>query len=196
MPLVEMLVGDQAIRYDPQMTAAIYAKLRNGWAEDCGCLGCRNLLVQRDQAYPAEFRRLLQRLGIDPNKESEVVADGPLDNGLHHYGGWFFFVGEIVKAGEYMSVVSESPYFGYFFSRVGPCPTEFRDSPSLSVAFEAEFEWVLNESWNSDLHRTASPKTGGSEAAIVETCTPEEPSSFTTVPENDRLPRLVDDNLG
>jgi hypothetical protein len=32
-------------------------------------------------------------------------------------------------------------------------------------------------------------------AAIVEACTPEESASFTTVPENDRLPRLVDDNL-
>jgi hypothetical protein len=160
MPLVEMVVGDQTIRYDPQMTAAIYAKLRNGWAEDCRCTGCRNLLVQRNQAYPAAFRQLLERLGIDPTKESEVVADGRLENGLHHYGGWFFFVGEMVKAGESISVVSESPYFGYFFTRVGPCPKEFRETSRLSVAFEAEFQWVLNESWDSDLHRTASLEPG------------------------------------
>jgi hypothetical protein len=162
MPLVEMLTGDQTIRYDPQMTAAIYAKLRNGLAEDCGCVGCRNLLVQRDQAYPAAFRQLLERLGIDPNKESEVVADGPLENGLHHYCGRFFFVGEMVKAGESLSVVSESPYFGYFFSRIGSCPKEFRETSRLNVAFEAEFEWVLNESWDSGLRRAASPKTRGS----------------------------------
>jgi hypothetical protein len=162
MPLVEMLMGDQTIRYDPQMTAAIYAKLRNGWAEDCGCVGCRNLLVQRDQAYPAAFRQLLQQLGIDQNKESEVVADGPLANGLHHYGGWFFLVGEMVKAGEYLSVLSDSPYFGYFFTRIGPCPKEFRETSSLCVAFEAEFKWVLNESWDSGLRRAASPKAGGS----------------------------------
>ena len=75
--MTEMTVGDQTIRYDPDATAAIYATLRNGWAEDCGCVGCRNLLAQRDEVYPAAFKELLQRLGIDPNKESEVVADGP-----------------------------------------------------------------------------------------------------------------------
>jgi len=57
-----------------------------------------------------------------------------VDNGLHNYGGWFFFVGEMITAGEYMSVVIESPYFGYFFTRVGPFPKEFRDVPSLAVA--------------------------------------------------------------
>jgi hypothetical protein len=162
MPLMEMTVGDQTIRYDPEATAAIYATLRNGWAEACGCVGCRNLLMQRDQAYPAAFRELLQRLGIDPTKEAEAVADGPLANGLHHYCGWFFFVGELVTAGEYMSVVSESPSFGYFFTRFGPCPKEFRETSRLSVAFEAEFKWVLNESWDSDLRPAASRRTGGS----------------------------------
>jgi hypothetical protein len=99
MPMTEMTVGDQTVRYDPEATAAIYARLRSGWAEDCGCVGCRNLLAQRDEVYPTPLRELLQRLGIDPNKESEAVADGPLENGLHHYGGWFFFVGEMVTAG-------------------------------------------------------------------------------------------------
>jgi hypothetical protein len=148
--MTEMTVGDQTIRYDPEATAAIYARLRNGWAEDCGCVGCRNLLAQRDEVYPTAFRELLQRLGIDPNKESEAVADGPLENGLHHYGGWFFFVGEMVTAGEYMSLIRESPYFGYFFTRVGPCPKEFRDGPKLAVEFEAHFRWILNDNWDSD----------------------------------------------
>lgn len=156
MPAMELVVGDQTIRYDQEATAAIYARIRNGWAEDCGCVGCRNLLAQRDEVYPAPFRELLRRLGIDPNKESEVVADGPLENGLHHYGGWFFFVGEMVTAGEYISVISESPCFAHFFSRVGPCPKEFRDVPRLCIAFEAHFRWVLKESWESDLRQAAN----------------------------------------
>jgi hypothetical protein len=123
--------------------------------------------MQRDQAYPAAFRSLLQRLGIDPNKEAEAVADGPLDSGLHHYSGWFFFVGELVTAGESICLVSDSPYFGYFFTRVGPCPKEFRDGPRIAVAFEAHFKWVLNESWESGL-RPAATKTpreaGGNKA--------------------------------
>jgi hypothetical protein len=36
MPMIEMKLGDQVIRYDPEATAAIYAALRNGWAENCG----------------------------------------------------------------------------------------------------------------------------------------------------------------
>jgi hypothetical protein len=155
MPMMEMRIDDQTFRYDPEATAAIYARLRTGWAEDCGCVGCRNLLAQRDEVYPSAFRELLQRLGIDPNKEAEAVADGPLDNGLHHYGGWFFFVGEIITAGDSISVVSESPYFGYFITRGGPCPREFREGPRLGVGFEAEFKWILNESWDSDLRPAA-----------------------------------------
>jgi hypothetical protein len=155
MPMTEMTVGGQTVRYDPEATAAIYARLRNGWAEDCGCAGCRNLLAQRDEIYPAAFMELLHRLGIDPNKESESVADGPLGNGLHHYGGWFFFVGEMVTAGQYMTLISESPKFEYFFTRFGPCPKEFLDGPRLAIEFEAHFRWVLNDGWDSDLRHAA-----------------------------------------
>jgi hypothetical protein len=150
MAMIEMQVGDQIVRYDRDATAAIYANLRNGWAEGCGCVGCRNLAAQRDVIYPASFRELLNRLGIDPNKESEAVADGPLENGLHHYGGWFFFVGEMVTAGERLSHAGDSPCFNYHFTRVGPCPKEFRDGPKLCIEFEAHIKWVLDESWDSD----------------------------------------------
>jgi hypothetical protein len=81
MPMTEMTIDDQTFRYEPEATAAIYARLRAGWAEDCGCVGCRNLLAQRDDVYPSAFRELLQQLGIDPNKEAEAVADGPLEDG-------------------------------------------------------------------------------------------------------------------
>ena len=145
--MTEMQIGDQTIRYDREATAAIYAGIK-GWAEGCGCVGCRNLTVQRDVIYPAPFRELLSQLGIDPNKESEAVAYGPLQNGLHHYDGWFFFIGELVTAGE--RLVSDSPYFHYHFTRHGPCPKEFRAGPALSIEFEAHFKWVLNESWDSD----------------------------------------------
>ena len=149
--MTEIQVGDKTIRYDREATAAIYASLRNGWAEDCGCVGCRNLMAQRDVIYPVLFRELLHQLGIDPNKEAEAVADGPLENGLHHYGGWFFFVGEMVEAGEVLSQAGDSASFRYHFTRGGPCPKEFRNGPKLGIEFEAHFKWVLNESWDSDL---------------------------------------------
>ncbi len=154
--MTEMRIADQTFRYDPEATAAIYAGLRTGWAENCGCVGCRNLLAQRDKVYPPAFGELLRRLGVDPNKEAEAVANGPINNGLHHYGGWFFFVGEMVTPGDTISVASESPYFGYFITRGGPCPREFRETPTLAVGFEADFKWILDESWDSDLRPAAS----------------------------------------
>ncbi len=161
MPMMEMTIDDQTFLYDPEATAAIYTSLRAGWAEDCGCAGCRNLMAQGDEVYPSAFRELLQRLGIDPKKEAEAVADGPVQNGLYHYGGWFFFVGEMLTVGDSMSAVSESPYFGYFITRSGPCPKEFYEGPKLAVGFEADFKWVLNESWDSDFRPAATARETG-----------------------------------
>jgi len=156
--MIEIRVGGQTVRCDRDRTAAIYASLR-GWAEGCGCVGCRNLSAQRDVVYPASFRELLDQLGIDPNKEAEAVADGPLQNGLYHYGGWFFFVGEMVAAGEGLLDAGDSAHFKYWFSRVGPCPKEFRSGPSLCIEFEARVKWILNESWDSGQRsRPANPE--------------------------------------
>jgi hypothetical protein len=94
-------------------------------------------MAQRDVIYPASFRALLKQLGIDPNKEGEAVADGPLENGSYHYGGWFFFIGEMVTDGEGISPGTDSPYFIYFFIRGGPCPKPFRGGPWLGIEFEA-----------------------------------------------------------
>jgi hypothetical protein len=160
MRMTELRIGEQTIRYDREATAAIYASLKGGWAEDCLCVGCRNLMAQRDVIYPPAFRELLDRLGIDPNKEGEAVADGPLKNGLHHYGGWFFFVGEMVTAGEQISPVSDSPYFGYFFTRGGPCPKEFRGGPHLGIEFVAHLKWILDEPWDSDRRVVPAPPNG------------------------------------
>jgi hypothetical protein len=142
MAMTEMHVGGQTIRYDREATGAIYASLKGGWAEGCLCVGCRNLMAQRDVVYPPAFRELLDRLGIDPNKEGEAVAYGPLENGLHQYEGWFFFVGEMVTSGE-DALVSNSPYFGYFFTRGGPRPKEFGGGPHLGVEFAAHLKWIL-----------------------------------------------------
>lgn len=146
--MTELQLGNQTIRYDRDATAAIYASLTGGWADECGCVGCRNLMAQRNEIYPLPFRELLERLGIDPNKEAEAVADGPMQNGLHHYGGWFFFVGEMVAEGEGV-LLRESPHFTFWATSFGPRPKAWPSVPSLAIAFEAHFKWVLEESFDS-----------------------------------------------
>jgi hypothetical protein len=71
MPMTEMQIGDQTIGYDRDRTAAIYGSLR-GFAENCGCIFCRNFAAQRNVVYPAPFKTLLEQLGIDANKEGEI----------------------------------------------------------------------------------------------------------------------------
>lgn len=56
----------------------------------------------------------------------------------------------MVTSGEDV-LVSNSPYFGYFFTRGGPCPKEFSGGPHLGIEFEVHLKWILDEHWDSDL---------------------------------------------
>jgi|KBSMisStandDraft_5_1062788.scaffolds.fasta_scaffold673119_2 hypothetical protein len=92
--MTELRLGDQLVQYDREATFAAYAQWEQGWAEKCRCAGCRNFIAARVQAFPDSFRNFLAELGIDLNKDGEAIHYGPVDNGLHFYGGWFYFVGE------------------------------------------------------------------------------------------------------
>jgi len=75
----ELRLGDQLVRHDRDATLAVYPQLQQGWAEKCGCAGCRNFIAAREQAFPDVFRTFLPELGIDPNKEGEAIHYGPVD---------------------------------------------------------------------------------------------------------------------
>ena len=75
-----------------------YGSLENGFAEQRGCIHCKNFAAHRDLAYPPSFRALLEQLGIDPDKECEAFEYGPVEGGRHLYGGWFYLVGEMITA--------------------------------------------------------------------------------------------------
>jgi hypothetical protein len=148
----EMSSGDQTVRFDRDRTAAVYASLPHGFAEKCGCVFCRNFAAQRDVAYPASFRALLEQLGIDPNKEGEAFEYAPVADGCHLYGGWFYFVGEMVTAGERNCTAPDSHYFESFFTTAYPSARAFRDGPMLAIEFTTHGKWVLAESAGSGRH--------------------------------------------
>ena len=143
MPMTEMQVGDQTVRYDREATAAAYGTLDHGGAETCNCTFCKNFVMQRNLIYPASFRTLLEQLGIDPNKEGEVFEYGPAQDGCHIYGGWFYFVGEMVTWGERNSSAPGAHQFEFFFNSVGPDAPAFRGRPRLTVEFTTHVKWVL-----------------------------------------------------
>ena len=141
--MTELRIGDQTVRYDRDATAAIYGTLEHGFAEECGCLFCRNFARQRHLVYPTSFKALLEQLGIDPNKEGEAFVYGPVDDGCHPYGGWFYLVGEMVTAGERNCDAPDSHHFNYFFTAAHSHAPAFRDGPALSIEFETHVKWVL-----------------------------------------------------
>ena len=160
--MTEMRIGDQTIRYDRDATAAIYGTVEQGDAEQCGCIFCKNFAVQRNVAYPPSFRALLEQLGIDPNKEGAAFEYGPVGDGCHLYGGWFYLVGEMVTAGERNLSApdchDDAQHFEFFFTRSHPNAEAFRGGPMLAIEFTAHVKWVLPE---SPEYRTTSGETLG-----------------------------------
>jgi len=156
--MTEMRIGDQTIRCDRDATAAVYGSLEHGYAEHCGCIFCKNFAAQRDLVYPASFKAVLERLGIDPSKEGEAFEYGPVADGCHLYGGWFYFAGEMVTAGEYNCNAPDSHHFDYFFTQSHPNAEAFRGGPILAIEFTTHVKWVLPE---NPQYRTTSGKTLG-----------------------------------
>jgi len=156
--MVELRIGDQTIRSDRGATAAIYDSLGRGFAEKCGCIFCQNFAAQRDLVYPRSFRALLEQLGIDSNKEAEAFEYGQVEDGCHLYGGWFYFVGELVAAGERNLSAPDSHHFESFFATAHPSDRAFQDGPMLAIEFTTHLKWVLPESADSGRPPTMGPK--------------------------------------
>jgi hypothetical protein len=136
--------GDQTIRYDREQTRRAYTELRSGGVERCGCSYCRNFVTQRSTAYPENFRRLLEQLGIDPEKDGEVYECGP-EGSLRVYGGWFYFVGELIEPGQRMTDAGSE--FQYYFAdaKLLPKPKANFGHNVLAVEFTTKLPWVISE---------------------------------------------------
>jgi hypothetical protein len=134
--------GDQTVNFDREKTIRAYSAMQTGDAERCGCLYCRNFAAQRKSAYPDHFRSLLDHLGIDPEKEGEAYECGPED-GLHHYGGWFYCSGEIVTMGE--RLVKDVSGFQYWFAdgkQLPRPPVDFGEKV-IAVEFTTKLPWII-----------------------------------------------------
>jgi hypothetical protein len=167
----ELRLADQLVEHDRDATLAAYAGLQHGWAEKCGCAGCRNFIATREQAFPGAFRNFLSELGIDLNKDGEAIHYGPVDNGLHFYGGWFYFVGKLIEAGERLAtiplagstaVIQPLPGllegFRYWFSTSFARPPAIFGSAVGAVEFATLLPWVLDVDPMSDFRPAAKPQ--------------------------------------
>jgi len=137
----ELQSGDQTIRFDPTLTTAAYRAMPGGDAERCGCTYCLNFAAQRSFVYPDEFCSLLKRIGIDSEKEGEAYELGP-EGDVRLYGGWFYFAGEVIKAGERNSTLAN---FEFWFTDARRLPKPVGDFGVrvAAVEFITRLPWVL-----------------------------------------------------
>ena len=148
---LELRLGDQAITDDRDTTAHIYRSIEKGSADECGCADCQNFAAQRAAIYPEPFRQLLAELGIDPLKEGEVYAIGSIERDKLSYGGWFYFTGEMIAAGERNTDLNG---FEYWINALCPAAA-FRGEPVLTVEFLTTLDWILAVPRTPVQHRSA-----------------------------------------
>lgn len=142
---------------DRDATLAAYSE-GDRWGKDsgCPCSNCPNFFAVLDQAYPAKFVAILEELGIRPGQETEVYYTAHLSNGLHSFGGWFYFVGVLLSGADAWKQTSDTSWrddfirisdrFEYGLSaKPNWIPAPFKNKSIVTVEFQTEIPWVLSE---------------------------------------------------
>lgn len=139
-------VAEWEFSNDRAATEAAYSAAPTGGTEECGCETCRNYALVRERVLPQEFVSFLRSVGIDPCKEAEAYHNARMSRGVHHYGGWYHFVGELQKTGDF-PMIEAAPGFRYFLCRAHASHLRQLDGlPLVEVGFDATaVPWELNE---------------------------------------------------
>ena len=122
--------GDWEFTCDRQATLDSYARAAYGGADRCSCNGCRNFIVAPERAFPLEFLKFLDSLGIDSRKDGEVYHNARLATGLHDYGGWFHFVGKLLETGDFPVVGARTRLYRLAMQEPCACVRGVLRSPS------------------------------------------------------------------
>ena len=79
-------------------------------------------------------------------KEGEAYHLGQRAPGCHKYGGWFHFIGDLQKTGDF-PMIQPASGFGFYLCRAHSPHLKVLDGFQLvEVGFDAdEVPWVLNE---------------------------------------------------
>ena len=139
----ELELAGWKIEFDREATVAAHNQLTIGGPESCTCDYCRNWAQTRLRVLPASFQQLLERLGIPLDRECEVYQCAKLESGLHLYGGWYHFVGRVVKGErEGSSHVALGTFSVFFASKPDLLPRAFVGFPVVQLGFEATIPWL------------------------------------------------------
>ena len=141
--MAQIAYRDWIFDCDVEATRAGYETISHGGAESCNCAGCRNYLAQRDSAYPAEVLDLFNQLGVNYKLDAETYRKARLEPGIHLYGGWFHFVGAIVK--QPIGPATLDNFTIDFIPNNALAAKAFENQPVVQIEITVKLPWVLSE---------------------------------------------------
>ena len=89
--------GKWILEVDPEATRAAHASIQEGGALGCGCSQCLDFVAIRANLYPPRVLALLERFGVSPDKEVEVMDLGSGEPGEEVWNWWVLLVGRIAS---------------------------------------------------------------------------------------------------
>lgn len=139
---------------DKMLTEQTYKSISVSGADTCSCINCKNHVVYRDKVFPIEILDLFGDIGIDYQKEVEIISYETLSNGLHHIGGWFHFKGRVLAGKDYRVPLQSGGHifkltpitdnFSIGFAEDSDM-TFFEEKTSLvQVEFDTNVPWVID----------------------------------------------------
>ena len=139
--MTEIAYRDWVFDCDVEITRRAYETISAGGVETCECSGCKNFLAQRDSVFPAETMKLFDELGVNYKRDAEIYHITRLSPGLHQYGGWFHFVGNIVK--QPVGPANLDHFTIDFVPGKALAAEAFASHPLVQIEITAEIPWVL-----------------------------------------------------
>lgn len=134
---------------DVEATRKAYDEIDFGGAEVCDCYLCRNFLAARPDVFPTKFLDLFVRLGIDHRKEAESYHINRLAPGLHLYGAWYHFIGQIVQQPDSPAKLSENVTIDFMTKR-DLAAESFANQPLVQVEITLKVSWTLAQEEEPD----------------------------------------------
>jgi hypothetical protein len=141
--MTQITYRDWVFDCDVESTRWAYQSHTAGGLETCECAGCKNFLAQRDSVFPSELMKFFAEVGVNYKRDAEIYHITRLESGLHQYGGWFHFVGYIVK--QPIGPANLDHFTVDFVPDRALAAKAFENQPLVQVEITAEIPWALSE---------------------------------------------------
>ena len=146
--------GRWVVKFDREETSRRYSLLPVG--NGCSCTECTNFNAAQGAAFPDDFRKMAEELGIDVKKPAELLHYHKEPTGLHLTGGWFHVVGNLESGRaawkqttvpsaltpDFEKLVSGAE-FG-FAPKADLVADAFKGVPLIQVEFLTHVPWLLS----------------------------------------------------